>query len=205
MFNNHFESFFRSEDINVVNGKIISKAAERVCQITDRSFEQYCEEFHLNPEDFNGKKILDVGSGKKEAFAKEAEKHGANVVSLSPQLKRWDSRRRLRGWILKDKNWSGKSVAARAQSLPFADNEFDWETALYSVPYYLPSEKREETVLVTIQEMCRVLKPGGKIFISPAEEKKRFLGEIAVAWLSSNQYKIISEIPLIIQKEAKEE
>jgi predicted RNA methylase len=54
---------------------------------TDRDLESYCGTFNFDPEDLNGKTILDVGSGCCEMFAREAQVFGAEVYSLNPKLK----------------------------------------------------------------------------------------------------------------------
>jgi len=159
--------------------------------ITDRSLEEYCRYFNFTPEELKGKKILDIGSGKKETFSKEAAKYGAEVVSISPELRRWYKRKRLKGWLISDSEWQRRSIAARAQKLPFKDNYFDIITAVYSIPHYSPSH---QDTYVSIQEMLRVLKKGGKVYIAPIndgkdinETIKRTFGEKTTQWLKENE------------------
>ena len=73
------------------------------------------------------------------------------------------------------KNWQQRSLAGRAQELPFPDNSFDYELALYSAPYYLPVTFEEydkhkiskEEYRKVILETLRTLKSGGKAHFFP--------------------------------------
>jgi len=145
-------------------------------QHTDCSFKEYCAVFDLEPNELKDKMILDVGSGTRESFSKEAAKYGAKVVSLSPELKKWFKRRLAKGVIFPDKRWQKASVAARAQEMPFAEESFDYVLASWSVPYYSLDEKDGN---LSVEEMIRVLKPGGKLGLYPfAREKTENLDEI---------------------------
>lgn len=160
----------------------ISELAEKATQISDRNLDMYCRQFGFRPEDLRGKLILDVGSGIKESFSRDAAKYGAKVVSMSPQLKHLWSRKRLTGWIFKNRDWQRRSVGARAQSLPFKDDIFYIETASFSVPYYIINK---DIKLLALQEMVRVLKPGGRIYMSPTfDSLESIIGEKAIEWLS---------------------
>lgn len=132
---------------------------EKSSRITDRTLKDYEFYFHMKGEDMRGKTVLDIGSGTDETFAKEAKKLGANVVSMSPTL---DVRKKI------DKeNKSLMSVGGRAQEMPFADNTFDLEFALYSVPFYLPTRTDEYESF--LNEIIRTLKVGGKASIFPVD------------------------------------
>lgn len=158
----------------------LRRRAENSLPLTDRSLLEYCARFGFEPEDLRDKIILDVGSGRKETFSKQAAEYGAIVYSISPSLKKWVARKFVKGLILPDKKWQRKSVAAKAQNIPFADESFDIVTALWSVPVYNVFSDMHQS----IKEMLRVLKPDGKLYISP----KHFTLDL-VEFLKSN-YKI---------------
>ncbi|MBX4191031.1 hypothetical protein KW794_03000, partial [Candidatus Saccharibacteria bacterium] len=65
--------------------------AAEVSQPKDRLLEHYQKFLDFNPEEYRGKRVLDVGSGMLRTFAAEAENHGVQVVSLSPAFRsqRW--------------------------------------------------------------------------------------------------------------------
>ena len=54
---------------------------------TSRSFNDYCDFFGFKPEDFNGKRILDVGAGKSR-FSAVAQELGAQVVEIDAEVER---------------------------------------------------------------------------------------------------------------------
>ena len=133
--------------------------------LTNRDLESYLQEFGITVEDIKNKKILDLGSGEQELLSKQAEKYGATVFSLNPKLKKWWTRKRLRGFIFKDPEWKKRSVAATAQEIPFRNQSFDLVVALFSIsPYLAMPENREAAV----KEILRTLKIGGKLLIAPA-------------------------------------
>lgn len=149
---------------------------------TDRSLAQYEKELGFKIEDLKGKIVLDIGSGYHERFSKEAAKHGAVVVSINPNLKKLEFREaakkgvELTDPILKrivDKlrlwKWQEKSVAAKADELPFRNESFDKVLALFSVPYYSPKTKEEFRKV--FDEALRVLKPGGEATFNPLTER----------------------------------
>lgn len=126
-------------------------------------FEDYMRDLDLSPEDLRGK-VLDIGSGFSR-FAKYAKEHGisSKIYSLEPQ--------RL---ILHRE----KAVQADVRDIPFKNESFDRVISNYSFPVVLASENREEAILEapeilgadllqSLTEMLRVLKPGGKIILSP--------------------------------------
>jgi len=165
---------------------------EKSAAFTDRNLAHYCEVFGFQPEDLKDQVILDVGSGKKETFAKEAAKYGAEVHSMSPALTKWLARRHVKGLIIPDKQWQKRSVAGRSQEISFKDETFDMVTALWSVPYYLanqaPEKARSETA-ICVKEMIRVLKPGGKLFMSP-EVNEQTIGPELIGWLEENHHSV---------------
>lgn len=181
---------------------------EKYSSLTDRSFQTYYEELGIDPTTLEGKMILDVGSGEREIFSKEAAEHGATVFSINPKLKSWRTRRKLQGWFLRDPNWQGRSVAARGQDLPFRDEAFDLVTSSWAISAYsLPAGDRFRA----ISEMARVLKPGGSIRMYPREVGKLTttrgtLGDDTVDWLLENGYSVNEDAevgPIVITRQAE--
>lgn len=128
--------------------------------ITDRSIEEYKQTLGITEKDLRGKKVLDIGSGIAERFAKEAKMIDADVYSINPSLKEESGRQAL---VEDNKNWTHKSVAARGQNLPFKENMFDTVIALFSVSYYVSYED----FIIVLKGVMRILKPGGTFFVGP--------------------------------------
>lgn len=172
------------------------RSIEKNVPITDRSLEAYCDYFGLTIEEFRNKKILDLGSGEKEKFSKQvADKVNAEVYSLNPQLRRWQVRKKLKGFFIEDPKWQGKSVAGLGEELPFKDKSFDMITSLYGPLSYHDLKSQERFKM--IQEMARALKPGGKIYIAPRgignkkpETLDKIIGKDSIQWLNDNGYEI---------------
>ena len=143
--------------------------AERSTARTDRNADTYQEFLGFSLKELKGKFGLDIGSGENELFSKQAAALGVKVFSMSPRL-----RKGIPNDYLK-KDWQKRSVAGRAQEIPFLDNTFDFEFALYSVPYYLPVTFEEfkthqtsfEEYTSFISEVIRTLKSGGSAHIYP--------------------------------------
>lgn len=152
------------------------KYIEKYSQFTDRGLDIYCNEFGFKPEDLAQKRILDVGSGRRETFSKEARRYGAEVFSISPALRKWYPRQLARGLIIPDRRWQGRSVAARGQNIPFVDNAFDLITASWSVTEYTYSDYGKE-LKRCLEEMWRVLKSGGKMYLTPVVSNKERINE----------------------------
>jgi SAM-dependent methyltransferase len=130
---------------------------------TDADFMRYMFDFDLMPDQIGNKKILDLGSGKKETFSKEAAVYGAKVFSLNPKLKNWWTRMQVKRFGF-DRSWQKKSAAGRFQELPFKDGAFDIILARWSFPSFLRDEHEKYR---SFQDIMRVLKEGGKFYISP--------------------------------------
>lgn len=119
----------------------------------EEAFQSYVEDFRLTPEDFD-KKILDVGAGAAQ-FAKWAKEHGASreIYSLEPKKE-----------YLAEKD---KSVVARAETMPFMKDSFDLVLSDSAIPNVYKGEGNadvvEKKVINSLQEMVRVVRPGGEI------------------------------------------
>ena len=131
--------------------------------LTYRDFWQYIEYLNI-PLGELGDHILDLGSGGDEDFSKGAAAIGKEVVSVNPKL----LEERGRGFVKKDGNWQERSVAALAQNLPFKDNSFDSIVSLFAFPYWVhPTDWKK-----SLDEIFRVVKPGGKIFLGPMRSSR---------------------------------
>lgn len=98
--------------------------------------------------DLNGKRVLDVGCGKGRFAKVLLEKH--------PQAEIW-------GLDISEEmlKYVGPGIHTRAGSmteLPFADDHFDFAYATESLEHAVEID-------IAVREMCRVVKPGGRIVI----------------------------------------
>ena len=144
--------------------KRLVKESEPV--ITSRSLDEYQDIFGVDFKKMKGELVLDIGSGR-GSFWKEATDLGLKVISLNPAFSKLNS---SSYYSLKQIAHPEGDVSARAQEMPFADNSFNFEFALYSVPTYLPQVAKEYEN--TINEIYRTLKPGGKAYIYPVALKQ---------------------------------
>lgn len=123
----------------------------------DRSYEEYCLGFGFDLAIFAGRTVLDLGAGTEATFATQAAEHGLRVISVNPNWQ--DATYRQVTEVGRNWHGDGRSVAAVAQELPFADESFDAVISLWGVPAYLPGTKAEYRR--AFQEIHRVLKPTG--------------------------------------------
>jgi ubiquinone/menaquinone biosynthesis C-methylase UbiE len=129
------------------------ESSEKPDEETDEKvFQSYMEDLRLAPGDFN-RKILDVGAGRAQ-FAKWANEHNisSQIYSVEPQAGRLAE--------------NGKSAAAQAEKMPFADGAFDLVVSVGAIPnVYLGGSMEivKEKIIRSFNEMARVVKPGGEI------------------------------------------
>ena len=120
------------------------------------SVEKYLEYMGIGIDDLRGKFILDVGAGY-AGFAIECIVEDiAKVVSLERDPDRCS---------LQQLRWHEKSIpviGGRSQKLPFRDEIFDLVVSHLAVPML---SKCKEDAQDTLEEMCRVVKPGGEVRI----------------------------------------
>ena len=110
---------------------------------------------NLKPQDFVGKRVLDIGSGVKLPLASWVYADtGVNIVSLEPRASYND--------IV---GLRTPFVSGEAAALPFKDNTFDLVVSQYSVPMWL-DQTREELVK-SFNEIDRVLVAGGEARLYP--------------------------------------
>ena|SRR3989344_5502625 len=109
--------------------------------------------------------VLDLGSGRRELFRKEAEAANKNikVVSLNPDYSDEDYRvlQKFAG------NTSERSVAGLAEQLPFKDETFDYIFANFSVSVYSDPKQMDKFGHMWVNELNRVLKANGEAIIFP--------------------------------------
>lgn len=132
------------------------------------SYAGVLENLNLTEDQLNGKKILDVGGVGKGHFNREAKKRGFDVTSVD-----FDYHSDIGKWNLKDYDHAKgefvmpkdlQAIAGMAEALPIAAESFDLIIALQSVPEYSVTPKYAQKA---IDEMVRVVKPGGEIRIAP--------------------------------------
>jgi len=164
---------------------------------TDRSFDDYQVNLGFEPDEFAGKKVLDLGSGEMQKFAREAGKLDIEVISLSPKSARQLYRDQA-VWANLESLFepSVPLIAGIAQELPFKDQAFDVVVSNWAVPWYIPRDQKAYNL--AFQEMSRVLKPGGQAFLYPVSEDRKKLARVALGTVAgvsfglerpSNQYR----------------
>lgn len=160
-------------------GKVFSDQMREVkdALMTERNLDDYMQYLDVTVGEINRwGKIVEIGSGTEQDFAKEIREkgYGSKVISIDPRLALSEStdlsgmfpeeaEARLRG----RKNPEPNTIAALAQNLPIASGSIDAILASRSVPLYISSQKDMDSVL---SEMYRVIKDGGEIRIYPVAE-----------------------------------
>jgi ubiquinone/menaquinone biosynthesis C-methylase UbiE len=165
---------------NIKSNKLFERRnlREDTAAITARSAYEYVNYLGIDLEEMKGTSVLDIGSGGANRFANQVSDLGIKVVSFSPHLRHASSRDDLNYDNIQYKH----SVAGRAQEMPFADNSFDYEVALYSVPLYLPDP---EEIKLSINEVVRTLREGGKAYFYPISSSQKATIEFALEELRS--------------------
>ncbi|MFZ2969975.1 MAG: class I SAM-dependent methyltransferase, partial [Minisyncoccia bacterium] len=130
---------------------------ERNIPISKRTLKEVAAAYDFTLEEFRetleGKKVLDIGSGRSE-LSREAEENNINTDIVSLDVSR-DA-------LAESGTYSG--VAAMGEKMPFSDEKYDLVTAIYSIPYWANSAKSAEDFM---RESLRVAKKGGEIYITP--------------------------------------
>ncbi len=133
----------------------------------NRDFDTYILELERKfiPQDWVGKKVLDIGAGAYDRFGREGRKRGIDIISINPALQDERSISYLQTALDYDyqekkdtasfdfKNqplWKkifsrmsgikpeeSKVIEAFAQNMPFENNSFDAIVSVYGVPQYL--------------------------------------------------------------------
>lgn len=127
-------------------------------------FDEFCSIFpeEINSYDFrvkavleflggpSNKKILDLGCGKGR-FSRKIKDYGfLNIIGVDPSIELIK--------IAEKNNKDIKFIQASATGMPFKNNEFDFLICVETLEQIPNTEK-------AIQEMARVLKPGGKVLV----------------------------------------
>ncbi len=124
--------------------------------------------------DPSGLRILDLGCGKGR-FARHLKRIGADVVGLDPSSGMLAAAGGL------------DRVKASATRLPFGSNQFDAVIAIEVLEHLSP-----QGMLAAIDEVVRVLKPGGRITIVDKnlyamDARRPWLPKLAVKWLDEHR------------------
>lgn len=124
--------------------------------VSDAGFLQQMAVLGLASVHYEGKMVLDIGSGLTNRFAREAPEYVDNstIISINPLLA-YEDQCEKHGI---DKSSHGLGVAALAQGLlPFRDEAFDTVVSVLGVPNALKSEE----IPPLYNDVWRILKPGG--------------------------------------------
>ena len=107
--------------------------------------------------DLNGKKVLDIGSGTGRSVTRLKVTGASDVTALdiSPEMLE----------ILKEEHPTVETVIGNVEKLPFKDDSFETITALFVIVHI--GDLRE-----MLDEVYRVLKPGGVFILSNINQKK---------------------------------
>lgn len=137
---------------------------EKLSRTTGRRLEFYREMFGLNPEDFQGQEILNLGAGNSN-LGDDLKQEGIEAVVTNVDIA-YKPASDFREKILGKKKISlpERPVAADMARLPFPDNSFDRVLSTFAIAW-LPAEKK----LAALREALRVIRPAGEVDIYPAE------------------------------------
>lgn len=114
-----------------------------------------------------GDRVLDACCGTGD-FALEAERRGGRVVGLDFSAGMLERARRKSGTI----EW----VQGDALALPFAEGEFDAATVGFGV-------RNLEDLDLGLRELCRVLRPGGRVAVLEITRPRGLLRPFFRVWL----------------------
>jgi ubiquinone/menaquinone biosynthesis C-methylase UbiE len=104
---------------------------------------------------FNGKKVIDIGSGQGSAVL-EALFRGANAFGIEPG-EEFSKLSRMR---LKDAGFNENHILTiGGENIPFKSNSFDYAINLYVLEHVSNPD-------AILQEIFRILKPGGKFYLA---------------------------------------
>ena len=178
-------------------GWSVDKCEKRVEKELNREIPKSC--FNMLEEQkgwkLNNSKILDIGSGQGGAVL-EALKRGANAFGIEPG-KEFAKLSRMR---LKNSGYSSESIIETgAEDLPFEDNYFDYVISLQVLEHV-------SDPLPILEEIYRVLKPGGECWIScenylSFQEQHYRVGWLPLLpkWIGSKYLKFIGRDPYFLQ------
>lgn len=132
--------------------------------LTDRPLDSYLLFLHLALEDLKNKKILDLGSGKYQTFARQLKEKCKDVEIICFDISFASKTRRVDKQLSYQQQKQPLSLlAGEFIDLPFKDDSFDYVLSLYSLNYL----KNFEACVAALSEILRVVKPGGRVHIFP--------------------------------------
>ncbi len=169
---------------------------------TWRNFEQITSELKLKEQDLKNKVILDVGSGGGgfAAGVKERPELDSRVISLDPNYN-LETLSEENADLIKDSLQELKSeqlpaVTGLSQELPFKDESVDLIVSNHAVPWHISDNS--EKISKSIEEMVRVLKPGGEIRLNPINEELYNIVKTAVEDAKRQKIELEKQENLII-------
>lgn len=146
--------------------------SKEIIPMNDYGAEYYERNLEINPEHWEGKKILDLGAGVKGAFAEDLKRRGINAEVVSFSLHYTDKE------ISGEQEKEIPKIAGNTLNLPFKDNTFDLVVSVLAIPHYLNSYEEFEAVL---KEIKRVLKENGEARFWPlSRETPRLNGRVVI-------------------------
>ncbi|MDP3973824.1 MAG: class I SAM-dependent methyltransferase [Candidatus Daviesbacteria bacterium] len=147
---------------------------------TERNLQEYQEIFSFTPGDFKqNARILDVGSGTYQAFAKKLRnmRPDLDVVSIDPSLfiadyEIQDETGKIRPITRGEKTErrlkkSSQVIAAMAPDLPFKNDSFDYIFDNHGAFMYFPNDPKE--LKNYLGELLRITRPDSQINIYPLD------------------------------------
>ena len=109
----------------------------------------YTEHFGLNPDDYRGKRIMDIGCGPRGSL--EWCEGAEELVGLDPLAHKYE---RIQPYPEPRMNY----VRGSAEAIPFPDGYFDFVTSLNSLDHV-------DDPPAAITEIARVTRPGGRFLL----------------------------------------
>ena len=130
---------------------------KRFIPCTERTEEEIAGCYNLEVEEFEellkNKKVLDLGCGE-SGLSKELDNKGVSTDIISMDMKKEP--------LVESEVENG--VQGAGETLPFSEEKFDLVLATYSLPLWASSENMVEE---SLNEMLRVLKKDGVLYITP--------------------------------------
>ncbi|MDA2922577.1 class I SAM-dependent methyltransferase [Patescibacteria group bacterium AH-259-L07] len=140
-----------------------------------RSYEQIASELHLTDEDIKNKIIVDIGSGGSD-FAAQINNRpelASRTLSIDPNFNlgvlSGDNKDLMKDAVAEIKQNQLDAVAGLSEELPIKDECVDLIISNHAIPWHISDNP--EKVARSIEEMLRILKPGGEIRLNPIDDE----------------------------------